>query len=481
MYKLFAFPLITASLLTIVAHAHGDETFETLSRRLPADTNAIVLMDVQQVLAAPLARQQGWGAKLEAAYADRPVFLPPEAKKLVLGAALQPNNDFLGRWELALMELSAPVAVRSIAKSESGYVDEVSGVPTAMTPLNAAFIDAGNNILAVMRPADRQLLARWIARQKQGYPSGLSDYLRTAIPLVNDRVQVLLAVDLTDMLSRRDIDERIAKAEWIKEKKADPAAIAAIAATLRGATLRLAISDKCQAQLKIDFDSDVAPLGSSAKPLVVNALKNLGFPTVEIAKWEPSLAGHSIRLQGDLSTDAQRRIFSVIELPSTDLKPAVESPGDAGASPSQSETQQRSLAYFKSTQTLIADLRKSLDDSKATTAWMERYARKIDELPVLHVDEQLLNYGDKLAETLRVMSLSQRQAGIRAGVRATEGRGYYSDGYGTNAYDAAAQRSQSKKEEMSVAYDTRVQGWKLIDDATADMRKTMTKKYGVEF
>jgi hypothetical protein len=107
---------------------------------------------------------------------------------------------------------------------------------------------------------------------------------------------------------------------------------------------------------------------------------------------------------------------------------------------------------------------------------MERYARKIDELPVLHVDEQLLDYGDKLAETLRVMSLSQRQAGIRAGVRATEGRGYYNDGY-----DADAQRSQSKKEEMSVAYDTRVQGWKLIDDAAADMRKAMTKKYGVEF
>ena len=50
-----------------------------------------------------------------------------------------------------------------------------------------------------------------------------------------------------------------------------------------------------------------------------------------------------------------------------------------------------------------------------------------------------------------------------------------------NAYDADAQRSQSRKEEMSVANDTRVQGWKLIDDAAADMRKAMTKKYGVEF
>jgi hypothetical protein len=113
---------------------------------------------------------------------------------------------------------------------------------------------------------------------------------------------------------------------------------------------------------------------------------------------------------------------------------------------------------------------------------MERYARKIDELPVLNVDEMLLDYGDKLAETLRIMSLSKRQAGIAAGVRATEGGGYY-DGYdyGYNAFDAAAARSQAKKEEMAVASDTRVQGWKLIDDATADIRRSLTKKYGVEF
>jgi hypothetical protein len=473
---------ILALLLVVqVCGAQPAETFESLARRLPADANAIVLMDVEQVLAAPLAKQQGWGAKLEAAYAERPVFLPPEAKKLVLGAALQPNNDFIGRWELAIMELAAPVAVRSIAKNESGYVDDVNGVPAAITPLNAAFVDLGNSILAVMRPADRQLLSRWIARQKQGYPSGLSDYLRSAVPLVNDRVQVLLAVDLTDVLSAHGIDQRIAKADWIKEKHADAATIAAVAATLRGATLRLAIGDKCQAQLKIDFDADVAPLGNSAMPLVTNALTNLGFPADEISKWEIQLAGRSIRLQGSLSNDAQRRVFSVIELPSTDLNSAVASPGESAAKSSEEQTRDRSLAYFKSTQTLVADLRKSLKDSQAATAWMARYARRIAEPPILHVDEQLLEYGDKLAETLRVMSLSQRQAGIRAGVRASEGRGYYSDGYGTKAYDAAAQRSQATKEEMSVAYDTRVQGWKLIDDATADIRRSMTKKFGVEF
>jgi hypothetical protein len=216
----------------------------------------------------------------------------------------------------------------------------------------------------------------------------------------------------------------------------------------------------------------------------MQSFDNLGLSSAELADWKVTLAGNSIRLQGELSTNAQRRVFSIIELPAVEMKDgaATGGPGGASSATPESETRDRSMAYFKSTQVLLDDLKKGLKDTKATSAWMERYARKIDELPVLHVDELLLDYGDKLAETLRIMSLSKREAGIRYGVRATEGGGYY-DGYyyGENAYTAAADRSQARKEEMAVASDTRVQGWKLIEDASADLRRTLTKKYGVEF
>ena len=66
---------------------------------------------------------------------------------------------------------------------------------------------------------------------------------------------------------------------------------------------------------------------------------------------------------------------------------------------------------------------------------------------MLNVDELLLDYGDKLAETLRIMSVSKREAGIRYGVRATEGGGggYY-DGYnyGEDAY-SGADRSRPRR------------------------------------
>jgi hypothetical protein len=459
----------------------GAESFETLAARIPGQANALVLIDVEQTMAAPLAQKQGWSRKLETAYVERPVYLPPEARKLALGASLRPADDFSSAWEVAVMELAEPVAVRSIARSEAGYLDEIRGASAAMTPLDAGFLDLGNGLMGVVHPADRQFMSRWVATAREPGRGELSPYLQSAVGLVNDRVQVLLAVDLTDVLSPRDIEARLAEATWLASKNADVAAIAGVLTKLRGAALRLAIGEKCQGQLQIDFDADVAPLGDVAQPLVFQALNNLGISTTELASWKVTLADRSVRMQGDLSTDAQRRIFSVIELPSVELGGSPATGGAEAAAP-ESEMRERSLAYFKSTQVLLDDLRKGLKDTKATSAWMERYARRIDELPVLHVDELLLDYGDKLAETLRIMALSKREAGIRYGVRAGESGGYY-DGYsyGSDAYTRTDERAQARKEEMAVASDVRVQGWTLIDDASADIRRTLTQKYSVEF
>jgi hypothetical protein len=470
--------LVLGVLLLAAAAGRAAETFATLAARIPSSANALVLVDVEQTMAAPLAQKQGWARKLETAYVERPVYLPPEARKLAVGAALRPNADFASAWEVAAIELAEPVTVRSIARSESGFVDEVNGAQAAITPLNAGFVDLGTNLLGVVHPADRQFMSRWIGASRAGARSELSPYLQSVVGLVNDRIQVLLAVDLTDVLSPRDIETRLASGGGLSLSAADATAVAGIVAKLRGAALRLAIGEKCQGQLQIDFDADVAALGDHAKPLVMQALANLGFSTSELENWQVSLAPRSIRLQGELSTDAQRRVFSIIELPSAELG-ASETPDSAAASAtSESQARDRSQAYFKSTLVLLDDLRKGLKDTKATTAWMERYARRIDELPVLHVDAELLDYGDKLAETLRIMSLSKREAGIRAGVRAGENGGYY---YGVDAYTSAADRSQARSEEMAVASDVRVQGWKLIDDATADIRRKMTQKYSVEF
>ena len=88
--------------------------------------------------------------------------------------------------------------------------------------------------------------------------------------------------------------------------------------------------------------------------------------------------------------------------------------------------------YYNAVEVLIQDLKKTLRKERDNDAvWNERYARKIDRLPVLNVDEELLAFGADTAERFRNIALSKRSAGVRAGVRKsnTYGNYYYGDGY----------------------------------------------------
>jgi hypothetical protein len=87
--------------------------FDDLLAKIPEAANTLVLIDVDNTLATPLAKEQGWAKRLEKAYMERPVYLPPEAKKLVLAATLSPAQDFLPLWELAVMELTEPLSMRT--------------------------------------------------------------------------------------------------------------------------------------------------------------------------------------------------------------------------------------------------------------------------------------------------------------------------------------------------------------------------------
>lgn len=138
--------------------------------------------------------------------------------------------------------------------------------------------------------------------------------------------------------------------------------------------------------------------------------------------------------------------------------------------------------YFKSVSVLIEDLRKSLvgmRDNHAT--WMERYARKVDALPILNVDETLLAWGAKVGETFRTMALAQRSSGIKSGVRKSSVYGNYQYNYDQYGYGSARRntsvKAQIDTEEQARATSLRFDSWKEIEDATAAIRKEMTKRF----
>ncbi len=494
--KLCRLMSLIAALVALQAASVAAEPFDHLLTRVPAGANTLVLIDVETTLAAPVAQEEGWGKQLELSYVERPIFLPPEANKLVMAAALRSGDNFSRLWELAAMELSEPMSMRSIARSEGGYVESINGVSAAWTPSDAYFVSFSDRELGVMFPAERQFVSRWVDFTQKNSVSQLSDYLRSAAQLANSKVPILLAIDLKDVVRPHELEKRLQDSAAVKKSGISIPEAATVLASLQGAVLRVAVGKDVQGQLRIDFAEPIAPIEAIAKELVLNTLDDLGAHIEDLVDWKLELEEKAITMRGPLSEDGQRRVFSVVEIPSTKFSTLKNAEKEGSKEVSESKIREASLTYYRANEVLIKDLRRNLRGNKASSAIMERYARKIDRMPILHVDDELLDYGSQLANSLRAMALSKRQGGIQSGVQTSgmgRGRQGYS-GYNTGYYgrrsggdrlyaakESASQRSAIQAGAMAESKNMRVEGFKLIDQHSAAIRRQMTQKYGVEF
>jgi hypothetical protein len=484
------------ALFFLTSIATGQD-FDPLLKKVPDSANTLVLIDVERTLASELAKKEGWGQKLELAYVNRPVFLPPEASKLVIAGALQPTANFARLWELGVMQLNEPLSMRTIARSEGGYVDSIAGNEAAWTPSDAYFVSFAENQLGVLFPAERQFVSRWVNFAKDNTSVHLSPYLTEASRLTNEQVQILLAIDLADVVQPHQAQERIEASLILQKAKLDPEQAGKILASLRGATLRIAVGKTAQAQLRIDFGSDIGPLKAIAKELVLSVLEDFGANVEDMKSWKVELQPTAIHMEGAVSQDGLRRIFSVIELPTTKFSTLKDSSGPPQGSEEalKNKIRDNSLTYYRAVDVLLKDLQRDLRGNKASAAVMERYAKKIDRMPILQVDPELLDFGAKVANTLRTMALSKRQGGVGYGVDTAGmgGGGYanYSVSYGYGGRElgdlyggaraSAADRASMRASALADANYARVEGFKAIDEAMATIRRKMTEKYQAEF
>jgi len=211
-----------------------------------------------------------------------------------------------------------------------------------------------------------------------------------------------------------------------------------------------------------------------------------------------------------LTTSGLQRVLTVIESPVSSESTAQEStakpsPGELAASRAKA-----SLDHFHAVTGMADDLKKDMYNSKnlaSTQLWFDKYAKRIERLPSLNVDEDLLKYSGFVASALRQATGSVKTMGIQSGVRQSQITSS-SAGYGTVGYSAgrygmyggygasgvattydpraeargiAAERRVVRAEEKA-AMATDVQGLRAqIIAATTDIRRKMTQKYQVEF
>ncbi len=462
--------------------------FPTLVAKVPGSANAIMVIDADAILASGIAKKNHWEKRFADGSADRPLYLPPEADKVVVAAQFDIVRGFARTWEVALMGMKEPFSMSLVARAEGGSTDTISGVNVAWLPSDAYFVEVDAQTLGLMAPADRQALARWANNARKPVSGQISPYLKSASGLVSKGTQAVLAIDTADAIQLHRVRARLEQSELAKSL--DVEATAQLISQMKGIVLQMRFADKVLADARIDFAAPVMLSETAAKSLVLHAMDSMGMSLPGTEDWKCSVTGNTITMSGELVPESLRRVFSLMELPSTKFSSLKDQPVEES---SQDDTAKLSLKYFHSVDTLVTDLKERTKSSNSSDSyWVGRYATKIDRLPILNVDDDLLNYGEKLSETLHIMSGSRRMSNLQGdinarGERSTGGFSGSVDGYGYSAYNYTSPRAAETAAQNATANATaagtsvKIQGWNLIEEATQEIRRSMTKRYSIEF
>jgi hypothetical protein len=519
------------SLIALVALAasgpgQARAQYRELVARIPGDSNTAVIFNVQKIVNSPLGVKQGWAKNLDKAFQNGVSRVPPQAEGLVL--ASQMDFQFVKPiWEAAVVHVGQPLPLDEIAKRRAGTVDTLDGKNAVELPNDTYVVQWEPDTLVAMGPANRQMVVKWLREMKTG--GVISPYLQKAAGYVDDAgTEIILAADLDGAFAPEAIRAYVnTKKEMLGLAQVDLGQAAKFLASIYGVRIGVRIGDKPFGRLAVDCDQDVTIPADTVNALLTEVIADAGLKIGDMAEWKAEVKGKEFSVSGYLTESALRRIFSLIDSPAPaypaeekDEKPASQ---DSSPSDPKGKMATATLRYYESITEMFDDVKQDWKDLKSLSAgsiFFDRYARKIENLPILNVDPVMVDYGAYMANQFRGAAGSVRTMGIRGSYRQTQvgsaatasGSGVYSAAYdpyygdyysgyragwspygaaynaaaNTNAfYDATravgAQKRAIRAEERGLMATDVATARNNAIDATNKIRRMMTEKYQIEF
>jgi hypothetical protein len=500
-YVMYAAAFLAPLLCTKTSR--GQESFEELLRRVPGEANALIMVNAAKARTSEFIRREGRIIEEAEAGMDHHVFAASEVELLVRAANID-MGTLEPVWELSLATLNAEPKLAVIARVTGGRTDSLGGVPAVWLPIDGYLMQFGPRLVGMIYPGDRQNAARWAQDAQSSPQSRLSPYLAQAAKYPEAvGTELIMAMDLRYVVSPERVRENLAKSEVLKGKQADAFALSEVLASVQGVTLGVRVVDQIVGSLRIDFERDATALAPFAKELVLEKLGELGAMIDEMQAWEASVQGRTVFLKGGLTKSGLRRILSLVEPPA----PPLSEPKSASESPSQTDPKaQATLNHFQAVQSLVTDLKRpsGMKTTGQYALWVDRYARKLDQLPILGVDKDMVEFTGWAASVLRSIASGYRRVGMEAGkysnnpsVRAVEPYtgvtgGYYRRGYwgGSGGWRTGTQWNYAPGPAPSVianrigrinAAASKMEVLEQLDNALSEMRRVMTERYQIEF
>jgi hypothetical protein len=402
-------------------------------------------------------------------------------------------------WEVALMEVGQKPSMKALAQASGGYVDSAAGKPAAVCANDVYCVEVSDRVIGAVYPADRQIATRWLNEQGAASARQPQDYLLAAVAGVGSETPVVIAIDLTDAVSEAAV-RRLLETDppkWAASLGGDNNAATALA-SVRGVTVRIGAlgADGATGTITVDFGQDVAPLARVAKDMECGVMADRGVSVPDLAKWEFGASGRAITGRGRLSVQGIERLVEFLSPPQVSAPPepaeARTAAGSDAASPKPAVAA-ASRAYYKSVSSTL-DAFRAGDSLSESAAWLNRSAKRIDQLPSENVDPDLMLWGADVSAKLReagaILSAGQQRVKARSASIGTS-IGYAGSGGSGEAQRAAqarADRENLRRQASQLAADERanvqLEASKPLTaamDSRGKIRAAMAERYGGGF
>lgn len=466
--------------------------------RVPEGANVLTVVDTKGLMKTQKANMEGWAQSRNLDYLSGKLAFPPSATFVVVAADYNPieqRND----WQIGLFEFPGKVYEDQIAKREGSGVELIENLYVIPSRRNMYFVQFDRENYGIFAPANRAKMINWVQYAKSNTTNKVSDYLTNAVINGGSNGQINIAIQLKNSLDRVEVTKRLQASKAVTDSGADRVKLADLIVGIQGLRLSINVTTGSVAQVSVDFKDNVEPFAKALPGLLIETLERNGFSMGDVSQLQTTTRGRTLTLRGPIDDDDVKRILHQV-LPRT-FEPAVTS-NQTGEAAMASTSQ----AYFRAVDNLLKDLRTRSDrldrgrNWNTNASWYEYTAQKIDSLPVVNTDEQLLQYSADVAAQLRICGESLRGVNITNRVLDTYKRG--GSGFGVDAgmgwggwgggvgvvglggfgYSSNVQQVESSKAETAAAgAKDRNAIWVKIGDQTTAIRSEMAKKYRIEF
>ncbi len=461
--------------------------YQQLLSKTPSEANALIMISTAEVRASAIAKQQIAARPGNREAFGRHVFAMPKVDYAVLASQLD-FDSLRSTWQLGLYAMSEDPVLSEVARRHKGRLETISGRPCVWLPPDAHLVDLGSRIVGLIEPANRQFVARWLKEVQHRNAPQLSPYLTEASSYPdNVGTEIIMALDLEQTVSENQALERLDAAKTLLGVNVDRKELASLLSSIRGVTLGVRSGEKLSAKLRVDFGRDAAIMAPFAKPFLLERLAAFGAMINDFEHWNAEVRGSTVYLGGELSVNGLQNILSLVDPPAPDLanhSPVKTSPGESNP-PAVDPKLTASLHNFHAVKEIVKDSLKTGDVKTwgAYAQWLQRYAKKIDNLPILDVDPDLLDFSAKVANVLREQSYGYKKVGFAGGRESENLNVYWNWGPWYNAYATTGPSDSqlARKDAAISAAESQAASMNTLDEATARMRRLLTERYKVEF